>query len=241
MHVVHVTYERVIFHMEESHLIWTSHVTYEWGLSHINEEYPTSMRHVEGVIFHMEESCHIWIGHAIYEFNFCTYDTVLTLTDDAAIVWVMSHTNVIHERIMSHIKESCPIWRSHVPYEGVVTHMNRSFHIWMRHVTCGTVLKLNDDAGIESTIATLKVDINFFKVYEWVALQLSHVWMSHVYEWDWIYNDHAQNRHQLCEGTWMSCDEYVTNMKESRYAWVTYEWVTYMNEIGYTIARHQLS
>jgi len=163
----------------------------------------------------MNEFCHVWYSA----------DTNKWRCD------CMSH--VPYEWVMSYVNALCPISRSHVPYEGVMTHMNGSFHIWMRHVTCGTVLTLSDDAGIESTIATLKIDINFLKVYEWVALQLSHVWMSHVYEWDWIY---AQNRHQLSEGIWTSCDEYVTNMKESRYAWVTYEWVTYMNEIGYTIA-----
>ena len=33
----HVTYERVMSHMNESCLIWMRHVSYEWVMSHINE------------------------------------------------------------------------------------------------------------------------------------------------------------------------------------------------------------
>jgi len=184
----HFHHEGVMSHMNKSCHLWMRTVTHQWRISNINASCPIWRSHVPNwrVMSHMNRSCHIWM-------SFVTYDTVLTLTNDAAIVWVMSHTN-----------GSCHTWTHYVPYQGVMSHMKESWHIWMghiwmRHVTCGTVLTLSDDAGIESTIATLKIDINFLKVYEWVALQLSDVWMSHVYEWDWIYNRYAQNTHQLSE------------------------------------------
>ena len=57
--------------------------------------------------------------------------------------------------------ESCPIWKSQITSEWVMSHMNASWHIWMSHVT-----------------------------YEWDMSRMNemneswHIWMSHVtYEW----------------------------------------------------------
>ena len=41
-----------------------------------------------------------------------------------------------HEWVMSYINESCHIWMRHVTYERVRSYMNEAYHIWMSHVTC---------------------------------------------------------------------------------------------------------
>ena len=51
-------------HMNESCLIWMSHVAYEWVMSHMNESCLIWMSHVsyEWAMSHMNESCLIWVS-----------------------------------------------------------------------------------------------------------------------------------------------------------------------------------
>jgi len=133
-------------HMNESCLIWTSHVSYD-------------------------ESCLIWMSHVIYKWvtlNMCDM-THSQVTRHVYDEWVMYHASYLNESchayewVMSHMNESCLIWMSHVTYEWIcvtwlihkwhviymtnescithriwmshVTHMNESCLIWMSHVS----------------------------------------------------------------------------------------------------------
>ena len=59
-HTVHCMYT-----WTEWRRIWTSHVSCEWGVSHMNESYSIGMSHIpyEWVIFHMTEACLTWMCH----------------------------------------------------------------------------------------------------------------------------------------------------------------------------------
>ena len=105
--------------MNESCLIWMSHVTNDWVMSHMNESCLIGMTHVsynescliwrshvsyEGVMSHMNESCHICRSHIMYE-------------------WVVSHMKEMCH-IVSHMNASCRTWMSRVTYEWVMSRMS---------------------------------------------------------------------------------------------------------------------
>ena len=84
---------------------------------------------------------------------------------------------------MSHVNESCHIWRSHVTHEWVMSHMNETCHTYMEvmtevgtisHVTCKWVTShMNESCHIWMSHVT----------YEWVRSHMNescHIWMSHV-------------------------------------------------------------
>jgi len=77
----HVSYERVMSHMNESCHIWTSHVSYERVMSHMNE------------------SCLIWTSHV-------TYERVCSHMNESCLIWT---SYVSYECVMSHMHESCRI------------------------------------------------------------------------------------------------------------------------------------
>jgi len=78
-------YEWVMSHMNESCLVWTSHVTHEWVMSHMSESCLIWMSHVsyESVMSHMSESYF--------------YKSVISHTNESCLTW-MSH--VSHGRAM---------------------------------------------------------------------------------------------------------------------------------------------
>jgi len=107
--------------------MWTSHVTYEWVMSHI------IMRHVT----QMNGSCHIWMNHVTHKNETCqTYERDMSHVKETCHIW---------------INESCRIWMRHVTYKWVMSRMNKSYHTssspgflsagmeswhtWMSHVT----------------------------------------------------------------------------------------------------------
>jgi len=114
--------------MNEACQIRMSHVTYKWGMSHINE------------------SCHIWMRHVTW-MNRVTHEWVVSRMDESfwfVFPFVMSHikeachiqmSHVSFMRVsesdmpMSHTNESCLI---HVTYKWVMSH---SCHIQMSHVS----------------------------------------------------------------------------------------------------------
>jgi len=133
-------------HSNESHHLWTSHVTSEWVMS------PTLFflyRHTWRAITHpwlghSNESRHIWMSHV-------THERVTSHMNELRRIWmcrvpsmyffVPAHmesndTSVpeLQQCVTSHMNESCHIRMSHVTYEWVTSHMNESRHIWMSHV-----------------------------------------------------------------------------------------------------------
>jgi len=142
----HVTYERVMSHVNESCHIWTSHVTYRWrrddsfificdmnewcvwmshvtcerDMSHVSETCHTRTSHVT----HMNESSYTWMSSVTYE-----RVTWHIWTCHVTCEWEMSHTNEScdrYERDMSHMNESCDIFTRHVTYELVMWHIRTS-------------------------------------------------------------------------------------------------------------------
>jgi len=122
------SYEWVMSHVNESYLIWLSHVPCEWVMSYVKESCPIWRSHVpyECIMSHMIESCPIWMGHVPYE-------------------WVMCHMN-----------ESCPIWMGHVPYEWVMSHMNESCAIWMGHVPYKGVMSHAEEETLPPSLLNTK-------------------------------------------------------------------------------------
>jgi len=117
-------YECVMSHTNESCHMWMGHVTYEWVMphiegviSHMNESCHMWMSNVtyEWVTSHMNKSCHVWMSHVPYAWVM-SFDSPTGDTRWATYVCCRTHwmSHVTYERVMSNMKESCPIWMSHV-------------------------------------------------------------------------------------------------------------------------------
>ena len=63
---------------------------------------------------------------------------VLRLCVLIAHTYTVSH--VTYDSVMSHINKSCHIWMSHGTHEWVMAHMNDSWHTWMSHGTLEWVI-----------------------------------------------------------------------------------------------------
>jgi len=113
----HVTYEWVMSHTNEQWHVWISHDTNEWVMTRMNESCVC-----ERVMSHLGSRHGRLSGAVLVQYDWGNLRPIR-----------MSH--VAYERVMSHMNESCRIWMIHVTYEGVMSHMKKSCHIWMRHVT----------------------------------------------------------------------------------------------------------
>lgn len=120
-------------HINESHSIWMSHITYERVTSHKNE------------------ICHILVRRVTYEWVMANVNASLR------IILVMFEKDMSHANESRHrFKQPCRIWMSHVTmfhtwmshityerhvtYKWVVSPMNFSCHIWMSSVLCSRVM-----------------------------------------------------------------------------------------------------
>jgi len=92
---------------------------------------------------------------------------------------------VTYGGVMSHMNESCHIWKSHVEYEGVVSHMNETCHIVSHmNASCHTWLSRN-------TYEWFKSHMNdrtsyFCGAYERVMSHVNgscHAWTVLIYKW----------------------------------------------------------
>jgi len=100
---VAATYGRVMSHVNQSCLIWMSHVIHGW------------------IMLHIHNACQIWMSHV-------TYEWVMTRMNKPLHIW-MSH--VSYKWIMSRIQESCHIELSHITsgtYESVMSHTHTHTH-----------------------------------------------------------------------------------------------------------------
>ena len=113
--ISHVTFERVMSHLNESCHIWMSHVTFEWVMSHLNV------------------SCHIWMSHVTFE---CVVSQFFLPSSDLA-PHVVSLKTFTYEWATSHLDASCQKKKKCTgPGEPCSTY-RRSWdsHLWMSHVT----------------------------------------------------------------------------------------------------------
>ena len=125
----HVTYQRVMSHMNESCHIWMSHVTYQRVKSRMNESchirtsHVTYQRVMSQIIstshvtctppFRNEGTCCVRIGGSTLVY---TYYRVIPFSNATSL-------NESYQRVMSHMNESCHMSRSQVPYERVLSHI----------------------------------------------------------------------------------------------------------------------
>jgi len=200
--------------MNESCLICTSHITYEWVMSSymwmrdVSNEWVMSHEWVmsrmnefacliwmwlmvmdpryEWVMSHMNESCHIWMSHVTFE-------------------WVMSHMN---ESFTSHINGSCHIWMGHLTYEwAVLSHVYKT-HTHGSSVCMGHVI-------YEGVISHM----NKSSCLIWIRLTLKDPFPS------MSMNDKTMSHIKKSCHTWMSCVTYTLKSH------VTYELgMPHMNE-----------
>jgi len=106
--------------MNESCLIWISHVSYEWVMSHMNESCLIWMSHVsyEWVMSHMNESCLICMSHVSYEW---VISRVYTSPH-----YMLHYTLPVYIQICGSapVVSSEGVWMSHVSHEWVMSRMN---------------------------------------------------------------------------------------------------------------------
>ena len=126
-----------VSHATESCRKSSSHVTYEWVMSH--EDLCASLKFLETEscdmcmqqfvhrstfgLCHATELCHVWVSQVANE-------------------WVMSHVDEdirasLHRLrwVVPHFNQACHLWMSHVIYDWVMLQMIESCHIWMSCVT----------------------------------------------------------------------------------------------------------
>jgi len=156
---------------------------------------------------------------------------------------VSYHTDVSHHwrDVTCHSTLTCPIHT----YEWVVSHtyVNRSYHIWMGHVThmngsCHTygvchVTHMNGSCNTHEVCLTLSLEPS---IERWV---MSHIWMSHVTHltrW-WVMSHNIWIRHVALQHGWVMSHVWTSHVTLI-YEWVTWHmWmshVTHMNESWHT-------
>jgi len=94
--------------MDGSCQIWMGHITYEWGMTHVNESCHMGLSRVtwEWVMPHVNESCHMWMN-----------------VNESCHMWM---SDITHRNESCHIEpqRSIPRWDG-----GVISHANGSWHI----------------------------------------------------------------------------------------------------------------
>ena len=148
--MIHVTYEWVMSHMNESCHIWMSHVTTDRNSCQIAAgthviywmEHVSCAMSCEVSCYVCTKMCYFWMSHArVNESCHIRAEIVAQnrhircwdLGRESHFLYSMSH--VTYKWVMSHMNESCHIWMGHVTCEWVTSHMIESCHIWMSHVT----------------------------------------------------------------------------------------------------------
>jgi len=202
----------------------------------------------------------IWRSHVCvtYEWGMPhTYGSGMSRVNESCHVTHMSRHYLRSsntQKVMSHIKKSNHIWRTHVAYSWDMSHMNESCHMWMSHVTwliwagttCGAAMpkkssphtwicrrkSLAGNVGSgEGYLSPLYFRRKLNMANRDVFTPQSE--MCHIT----YVNESCHTCEWVISRVWMS---HVTHMKES---WHTYEWVmshkwmshgTHMNESWHT-------
>jgi len=184
----HIQHEYVVSPENASCCIWIRRVTYEQFMScsadparrdSVYELRQIWMRHAtyERVTSNVNESRHVWIICVAYEcvvlHRYCrrTWLTHIAQT----LCWVISH-----------MKEVCHIWKSHIQYEFVVSHMNSSYECVVLHTywrrTWLTHIALTLHCVMSHTNEACHIWKSHSK-FEWVMSHVNsscHVWTSPV-------------------------------------------------------------
>jgi len=151
---VNVIYAWLISHVDESCLVWMSHVTvshvlYKWVMSHfIHMRYESCISFIIQIC-NMTHPCvrHDSFRHVTWLIHMCATSSTWDMNHACVTCECECHTCMIRIRggwVMSCMNESCLIWMSQVSYEWGMSHMNESchiaymhdsYHMWMSRVT----------------------------------------------------------------------------------------------------------
>jgi len=160
---------------------WMSHVTYECGMSRINESCNIWISVHVNYLCHPYEyvMSHTWISHVTHaNESWHTYEWVMAHIWVSHVSWVTSHSESWHtcEWVMAHM------WMSHGTHVND-THVNESWHTckWvMAHIWMGHGTHMNESCLVSHV--TLSVMSNIWnqscRTYKRVMLCIcmSHVW-----------------------------------------------------------------
>ena len=170
----HVTYEWVMSHMNKSCHIWTSHVTYEWVMSHMNESCHIWMSHVtyEWVMSHMNKSCHIWTSPCWGFFFLWRGKKIKNLQFPRLAI--DEHSWVTHTRYLR-VCLPLPLEYGWVMSPGMGESCPR---VWVSHVPCMNALCPAYERVVSHVWISRVLYMNeLCPTYGWV---MSHKWMRHV-------------------------------------------------------------
>jgi len=164
----------VVKYMDESCHIRMSHVTCGWVMSprcaHVDDAVCGKM-HL-WVTSHQDESCLLGVRNGMTRFGKNTWISHVTCG------WVMSH-----------VDESCHMWKSHVT-------CGESCHMWMSHVTKVYTRRLHfymyDSCHKEMSRVTCERVMSHMK-------ELCNIWISHVsYKWVMSHMSHINESCHTC-------------------------------------------
>jgi len=202
-HVIFVTYEWGMSHLNEACHTWMRHVTHEWGMTNMNGARHTWMRHVtyEWGMPHMNEARHTWMGHVTHEWG-------MTHMNEARYTW-MRH--VTHGWGMPHLNEAWHTWMRHVTHEWGMSHLQQSFDISCYECIYTYTKWHNLIYEIMYTIYEMRYKITYTKLFRipcYVACgrimsnmhKSCHIWMSHVTHVyvTWFIHIHAPMPYHIC-------------------------------------------
>ena len=129
--------------MNKSCQIWMSHVTCEWGVSHVSESClihrqtkPSATNKPYGEI---QKFCDTWINHVKYAWG-------MTNASKSCHTW---ESHVTCKRVVFHTQadklsaanEPCQIWMNHDTRQRVMSHVNESCHMCILHVICHLLIR----------------------------------------------------------------------------------------------------
>jgi len=125
----------------------------------------------------MKETCHIWMSY-VAQVTVLFRDTVR-----GYIACDMRIKCLVCAWVMTHMNETCQIWMRHLTYEWVLPHMNESWRIWTSHDTYE--LDMSDTNETSHLWIGLIAQVDMPLSDTVTGYVTCHIWMSHVrYEWD---------------------------------------------------------
>jgi len=182
---------------DELHLICTSHVSYEWVMSGVNDSCPAPMSHVseEWLLSIIHGACLVWTSHIWYEWVICSMSlSCLVWTSHISYVWVMCRMN-----------EPCPARMSHTSYEQVTSRMSLSCLYMTYHSRRRTGLKNVTFSDIPQIVSVRNESWRM-----WISYVTYEGVMPHMNELHHLGRSHVTHKcasvSELGYGSWRTCN-----------------------------------